>query len=249
MTELYRPLNAPIIITNIQTAELIKHATNSFLTLKISYINAIANICEKLGVDVETVAESMGYDDRIGRDFLNAGVGYGGPCLPKDVAAFIRMSEEIGYNFELLKVVQKINDSQKQQIVGKLKGVLWNLSGKTVGILGLSFKPDTDDVREAPSIDIIKQLQKEGAKIKVYDPKAMDNARKIVRGVEFCQHPYQAAQGSDGLIIITEWDEFKTVDLLRIKQLLKQPVIIDGRNIFDPVKMKELGFNYQGVGR
>ncbi len=249
MTELYRPLNAPIIITNIQTAELIKHATNSFLTLKISYINAIANICEKLGVDVETVAESMGYDDRIGRDFLNAGVGYGGPCLPKDVAAFIRISEEIGYNFELLKVVQKINDSQKQQIVGKLKGVLWNLSGKTIGILGLSFKPDTDDVREAPSIDIIKQLQKEGAKIKVYDPKAMDNARKIVRGVEFCQHPYQAAQGSDGLIIITEWDEFKTVDLLRIKQLLKQPVIIDGRNIFDPVKMKELGFNYQGVGR
>lgn len=249
MTELYRPLNALVIITDIETAELIKHASNSFLALKISYINAIANICERVGADVLTVAEGIGCDKRIGRDSLNAGVGYGGPCLPKDVAAFIKISEKVGYDFELLKVVQKLNHSQKQQIVGKLRGILSNFSDKTVGILGLSFKPDTDDVREAPSIDIIKQLQKEGAKIRAYDPKAMDNARKIVTDVKFCQHPYQVAQGSDGLIIVTEWDEFKGLDLLRIKQLLNQPVIIDGRNIFDFVEMKNLGFTYQGVGR
>jgi UDPglucose 6-dehydrogenase len=249
MMELYKPLNAPIIVTNIETAELIKHASNAFLVLKISYINTIANMCEKVGADVMKVAEGMGYDKRIGREFLDAGIGYGGYCLPKDLAAFIRIAEEVGYNFELLKVVQKINENQRCQIVKKAKSSLWNLDGKTIGILGLSFKPDTDDMREAPSIDIIRQLQYEGVKIKAYDPQAMENASLVLQDVDFCQDPYQVAEESDALIIATEWDEFKNLDLLKVKSLLKQPVIIDGRNIFDPAEMRRLGFIYQGVGR
>lgn len=249
MAELYKPLKTSIIMTNIETAELIKHASNAFLALKISYINAIANICEKVGADVMKVAEGMGYDKRIGREFLDAGIGYGGYCLPKDLAAFIKIVEEVGYDFELLKIVQKINDFQKQQIVRKLRGVLWNLSGKTIGILGLSFKPDTDDMRESPSIDIIRQLQQGGAKIKAYDPQATNNAKAILYNVEYCQNPYQVAEESDALIIATEWDEFKNLDLLKVKSLLKQPVIIDGRNIFDPAEMRRLGFIYQGVGQ
>ncbi len=249
MTELYKPLNAPIIMTNIETAELIKHASNSFLALKISYINAIANICEKVGADVIKVAEGMGFDKRIGREFLNAGVGYGGFCLAKDVSAFIKIAEDVGYDFELLRVVQKINDFQRRQIVKKLREALWNLSGKSIGILGLSFKPNTDDVREAPSIDIIKQLQAEGANIKVYDPRAMNKTKEFLQNVAYCQNPYQVAEGSDALVIITEWDEFKNLDLSKVKQLLRQPVIIDGRNIFHPTEMKALGFTYQGIGR
>ena len=249
MADLYKPLNVPIVVTNIETAELIKHASNSFLALKISYINAVANICEKVGADVVKVTEGMVYDKRIGREFLDAGVGYGGYCFPKDVAAFIRIAEETGYDFELLKVVQEINEYQRRQIVKKAKNLLWNLNGKTTGILGLAFKPNTDDMREAPSIDIIKKLQEEGARVKAYDPQAMENAKLIFRDVEFCQHPYHVAEGADALIIVTEWDEFKALDLLKIKQLLKQPVIIDGRNIYNPQKMKDLGFRYQGVGR
>lgn len=249
LIELYRPLNAPIVVTNIETAELIKHASNSFLALKVSYINAIANLCEKVGADVAKVAEGMGYDRRIGREFLDAGVGYGGYCFPKDLLAFIKVAEEVGYDFELLKVVQRINDFQRQQIVKKARNALWNLKGKTIGVLGLSFKPNTDDMREAPSIDIISQLQEEEANIKAYDPQAMGNARRTLHNVEYCPNPYEVAKDSDALIIVTEWEEFKSLDLLRIKQLLKQPVIIDGRNIFDPAKMKASGFFYTGVGR
>ena len=246
---LYHPLNAPIIVTNIETAELIKHASNSFLALKLSYINAIANICEKVGADVTEVAKGMGYDKRIGKEFLYAGVGYGGYCLPKDLSAFAKVAEEAGYDFELLKAVQRINDFQRQQLVKKAKNALWNLNGKTVGVLGLSFKPNTDDMREAPSVDIIGQLQQEGVRIKAYDPEAMNNARQILQNIEYCPDPYEAARDSDALVIITEWEEFKNIDLLRIKQLLRQPVIIDGRNIFDPVEMTTLGFFYTGVGR
>jgi UDPglucose 6-dehydrogenase len=249
MIELYKPLNAPVIITNIETAEIIKHSSNAFLALKISFVNAIANICESVGADVIKVALGMGYDKRIGREFLDAGIGYGGYCLPKDLAAFIRIAEEIGYNFELLKVVQKINENQRRQIVKKARSLLWNLKGKTIGILGLSFKPNTDDMREAPSVDIIRQLQEEGVKIKVYDPQAMKNARTILHDVECCRSPYGVAKESDALIIATEWDEFNNLDLLKVKSLLKQPVIIDGRNIFDPAEMKKLGFIYQGIGR
>ena len=249
MTELYKPLNAPIIVTNIETAELIKHASNSFLALKISYINAIASICEKTGADVVKVAEGMGYDKRIGHAFLNAGAGYGGFCFPKDLAAFISIAEEAGYDFELLKAAQKINDFQQQQVVKKAKNMLWNLSGKTIGILGISFKPDTDDIREAPAINIIQKLQQGGARIKAYDPQAMGNAKSILQNVEYCQNPYEVAADSDALIIITEWDEFKNMDLGEIKQLLRQPIIIDGRNVYDPQKMRGLGFTYCGIGR
>lgn len=249
MTELYQPLNAPMIITDVETAELIKHASNAFLAMKISYINAIANICEKTGANVTKVAEGMGYDKRIGRDFLDAGIGYGGYCLPKDLAAFVKIAEEVGYDFELLKVVQKINNSQRQQIVRKAKNLLWNLNNKTIGILGLSFKPNTDDMREAPSIDIIRGFQQEGTAIKAYDPQAMGNAKAIFRDIEYCESAYEAARGSDALIILTEWDEFRALDLSKIKQLLRQPVIIDGRNIYEPQRMKELGFMYRGIGR
>jgi UDPglucose 6-dehydrogenase len=249
MIELYEHLNAPVIITNIETAELIKHGSNAFLTLKISYINAIANICEKVGADVVKVAEGMGYDRRIGREFLDAGVGYGGYCFPKDLAAFIRIAEEAGYDFELLRAVQKINDAQRELIIKKVRNALWNLNSKTIGVLGLSYKPNTDDMREAPSIEIIGKLQKEGAGIKTYDPQAMENAKAILKDVQYCQSPYEVAEGSDALVIITEWDEFKNLDLSKVRRLLKQQVIIDGRNIFDPDEMKRLGFIYQGVGR
>jgi UDPglucose 6-dehydrogenase len=249
MTELYEPLNAPVIVTNIETAELIKHASNAFLTLKISYINAIANVCEKVGADVVKVAEGMGHDRRIGREFLDAGVGYGGYCFPKDLAAFVRIAEEAGYDFELLKAVQKINDAQRELIIKKIRNGLWNLNGKTIGVLGLSYKPNTDDMREAPSIEIIKKLQQEGAGIKAYDPQATENAKAILKDVQYCQSPYEVAEGSDALIIITEWDEFKNLDLSKVRRLLRQPVIIDGRNLLDPYEMKRLGFIYQGVGR
>ena len=249
MTELYEPLHAPVIVTNIETAELIKHASNAFLALKISYINAIANICEKVGADVVKVAEGMGYDRRIRREFLDAGVGYGGYCLPKDLAAFIRIAEEADYDFELLKAVQKINDARRELIIKKFRNALWNLNSKTIGVLGLSYKPNTDDMREAPSIEIIKKLQQEGAGIKAYDPQAMENAKAILKDVQYCQSPYEVAEGSDALFIITEWDEFKNLDLSKVRRLLKQPVIIDGRNLLDPYEMKRLGFIYQGVGR
>ena len=249
MMDLYKPLNAPIIVTNIETAELIKHASNVFLALKISYINAIAKICERVGADVQQVAEGMGYDKRIGRGFLDAGIGYGGYCLPKDLAAFIHIVEEVGSDSELLRAVQRINDSMQELLVKKVKEALWNLAGKNVGVLGLSYKPNTDDMREAPSIHIIEKLQEEHVRIKAYDPQAMENARAILKDVKYCQTPYEVAEGSDALIILTEWDEFRNLDLSKVKCLLKQPVIIDGRNIFDPLQMKQLGFVYQGVGR
>ncbi|MFC1870789.1 UDP-glucose dehydrogenase family protein [Chloroflexota bacterium] len=249
MTELYSPLNAPIILTNIETAEIVKYAANSFLALKISYINAIANICEETGGDIQEVAECIGYDRRIGREFLNAGIGYGGYCFPKDLSAFIKIAEVAGYDFELLKAVEKINNSQRQQIVEKVRSMLGNLEGKNIGILGLAFKPNTDDMREAPSIYIIEKLQEEGSNIRAYDPQATNNAKKCLYNVKYCTDPYGVADQSDTLIIITEWEEFNNLDLKRIKQLLKQPIIIDGRNIFHPAEMKRLGFSYRGVGR
>ena len=249
MMELYKPLVAPIIVTNIETAEMIKHASNAFLALKISYVNVIANICEKVDADVAKVAEGMGYDTRIGKEFLNAGVGYGGYCLPKDLAALIRLTEEAGCDSELLRAVRKVNDSQSELFVRKVKRSLWNLTNKAIGVLGLAYKADTDDMREAPSVNIIKRLQEEGVQIKAYDPQAMENARAILKDVRYCKSPYDVAEGSDALIIITEWDEFRNLDLTRIKTLLKQPVIVDGRNIFDPLEMSKLGFMYQGVGR
>jgi len=249
MTELYKPLKAPVIITNIETAELIKHASNCFLALKISYINAVATICEKTGGDVIKVAEGMGHDSRIGNEFLNAGVGYGGSCFPKDLAAFIKIAEEVGYDFQLLKAVREINDSQRQQMVNRASNLLNTLAGKTIGILGISFKPHTDDIREAPAIYIIEKLQEAGSMIKVYDPQALRKAREVLVNVEYCRDPYELAEGCDALLVITEWEEFKNIDLKRIKPLLRQPIIIDGRNIYDPQKMRKLGFTYCGTGR
>lgn len=249
LTKLYEPFNSPLIICDIRTAEIIKHASNAFLATKISFINALANICEKVGADITKVAKGMGYDSRIGCDFLEAGIGYGGFCFPKDLAAFIRISQKVGYDFELLKAVEKINKGQRINFVEKIKETLWILDGKTLGILGLSFKPNTDDLRFAPSVEIIPLLQKEGAKIKAFDPQAMKSAKEVLSNVEYCENAYEAARDSDALIIVTEWDEFKHLDLQKVKSLLKSPVIIDGRNIYKVEDLRGMGFNYVSVGR
>ncbi|HAV42489.1 TPA: UDP-glucose 6-dehydrogenase [bacterium] len=249
MVEVYEPLNAPLVITSLESAELIKHASNSFLSLKISFINAISRICELVGADVEVVAKGMGLDKRIGPDFLRAGCGYGGFCFPKDLLAFIKIAEEVGYDFKLLKEVQEINEAQKMAVVRKTEELLWNLNNKTIGILGLAFKPNTDDMREAPSITIIKGLQSEGVKIKAYDPVAMPRAKEVLEDVIYGNDPYEVAEGSDCLILLTEWPQFKDLDLLKIKELLSRPNIVDGRNIYQPEEMRKLGFNYKSIGR
>ncbi|MBI2866079.1 MAG: UDP-glucose/GDP-mannose dehydrogenase family protein, partial [Chloroflexi bacterium] len=233
----------------IESAELIKHASNCFLALKVSYINAIANICERVGADVTRVAEGVGLDPRIGPAFLRAGTGYGGSCFPKDVAAFVRVAEEAGYHFDLLREVERINQGQRRLMVEKAKGALWTLRGKTIGVLGLAFKPDTDDIRESPAIAVIRLLQREGVQVRAYDPRAGDNARSVLEGVAFCVSPYEVAQGADALMVLTEWDEFKDLDLPRLRGLLRSPVIIDGRNLWPPSQMAQEGFQYYSVGR
>ncbi|MCK5534946.1 UDP-glucose/GDP-mannose dehydrogenase family protein, partial [bacterium] len=248
MKKLYKPLGSPIIVTDIESAEIIKHAANSFLAMKISYINAVANICERVGADITQVARGMGLDRRIGSEFLSAGAGFGGSCFPKDLSAFIRIAEKNGYNFELLKVVKKINQEQKNLLIKKLTRAIWNLKDKTIGILGLAFKSNTDDLRNAPAISIIEMLQKEGAKIKVYDPQAMEKAKSILKNVVFCKDSYSTAQDSDALLVLTEWKEFKNLDFKKIKKKLKTPVIIDGRNIYNPALMRKQGFTYEGIG-
>jgi len=247
--ELYKPLKVPILVTNIKSAEIIKHASNSFLATKISFINAVANICERAGADIQEVSKGMGMDRRIGPYFLDAGIGFGGFCFPKDLLAFMRISEKLGYNFDLLREAERINCDQKALLIRKIKDNVWNLENKTIGILGLAFKPNTDDIRYAPSLDIIKALMVEGVKIKVFDPQAMNNSKKVLRNVRFCKDPYDAAKRSDALVIVTEWNEFKELDFKKIKKLLKNPIIIDGRNIYDPKKMKRMGFKYIGIGR
>jgi len=250
LVNLYRPLNAPIVITDIKSAELIKHASNSFLATKISFINAISRICEKVGADVVEVACGLGLDKRIGPNFLNAGLGYGGSCFPKDLDAFVTISEKLGYDFGLLKAAREINQQQKAFFLSKIKDALWILKEKSIGILGLSFKPNTDDIRNAPAIEIIQALQVEGAKIKVYDPSSMEKAKVVLgKKVKFCNDPYEACRGSDCLLVVTEWDEFKELDFSRVKKLLKRPLVIDGRNIYDPKRMEKLGLTYVGIGR
>lgn len=249
MKDLYAPLRAYTIVTDIKSAEIIKHASNSFLAMKISFINALANICERSGADVEKVAEGMGLDKRIGKSFLNAGIGYGGACFPKDVSAFIKIAEKLNYDFRLLKAVEEINSRQKLHFIKKIEETLWVVNDKTIGILGLSFKPNTDDIRNAPSIDIIEALQKEGAKIKVYDPQAMENAKEMLKNITYCKDIYETAEGAEALVILTEWEEFKNMDLERIRKLLLHPIIIDGRNIFDPLEMEANGFVYKSIGR
>ena len=258
LKEIYEPLikksghPVPILVTDIKSAEIIKHASNSFLAAKISFINAVANICERVGADIQKVAEGMGLDRRIGKQFLNAGIGFGGFCFPKDVEAFMWISSKLGYDFSLLRAVKEINENQKKLFVKKIEDTLWILKDKTIGILGLSFKPNTDDMRFAPSIDIINSLVREGAVIKAYDPAAMEKAMKILvpgSRITYVRNPYEAARDSDCLVILTEWEEFKKLELAKIKKLLRHPIIIDGRNIFEPEKMRKLGFTYKSIGR
>ncbi len=249
MRELYEPFGAPIIVTDIKSAEIIKHACNSFLAMKISFINSIAAICELADADIDEVVEGMSLDERIGGRFLRAGIGYGGSCFPKDVSAFIHISDELGYDFGILKAVEQVNTEQRQRFIKKIEETLWVVGDKTIGVLGLAFKPDTDDMRNAPSIDIIRTLQKEGARVRAYDPVAMPNAQGLLEGVTFCADAYEVADGADALVIVTEWDEFRELDLERVRTLLTQPIVIDGRNLFEPGRMEELGFIYKSVGR
>ena len=250
MRELYEPLNTKIVVANIKGAEIIKHAANSFLATKISFINALSNICERTGADINEVAEGIGLDSRVNKHFLRAGIGFGGSCFPKDLKAFIRISEKLGYPLDILKEVEKINEKQKDLAIQKITEMLWNLPGKTIGVWGLSFKPDTDDIRSAPSIDIIKRLLEQGAKIKAFDPVAMENVKcELGKSIEYCRDIYDVASDADCVVLMTEWNEFKEIDWERIKKEMKQPVILDGRNIYDPEKLKAMGFKYQGIGR
>ena len=248
MTQLYQPLNRPILITNIKSAELIKHASNAFLAAKISFINALSRICDKVGADVKEVAQGMGLDTRISRHFLHAGIGYGGSCFPKDLDAFITIAGNLGYDFKMLKAVRDTNQEQKEFVLQKIKEALWIIKDKTIAVLGLAFKSNTDDLRNSPSIDLIKLLLQEGAKIRAYDPRAMEKAKNILNDVIFCKDPYQASQGADCLIIATEWNEFKELDFLKLKKILQRALIVDGRNIYDPKQLKKLGFTYVGIG-
>ena len=249
MKKLYEPLKVPLIVTDMRSAELIKHASNAFLATKISFINSVARICDMSGADVEKIAEGMGHDKRIGRDFLNAGIGYGGSCFPKDSQAFIKIAESYSYDYKLLKATNEINEEQKEHFVKKVKNALKNVNDKVIGVLGLSFKPNTDDIRFAPSIDIIQALQKEGAKIKAYDPEAMEKAKQVFNNIEYCKDPYEAAKGADALLVLTEWNEFKELNLDKVKNLMNRSLIVDGRNIYNPKNMKKLGINYISIGR
>ena len=249
MKEIYAPYRAPIIVTDINSAELIKHAANSFLALKISYINAVSVLCEMSGANVQEVAQGMGMDARIGRQFLDASLGFGGSCFPKDLSAFIRISEALGCRFGLLEEVQRINAEQMNRFVKKIAETLWVIKGKTLGVLGLAFKQNTDDVRMSPAIDLCQRLHKEGARLRVHDPQAMEKARPILPDATYVADMDEVAEGCDALIIATEWPQFKNLDLERARKNLAHPIIFDGRNLFDVEEMERLGFLYKSIGR
>jgi UDPglucose 6-dehydrogenase len=252
MQEIYRPLyliDTPFVITNPETAELIKYACNAFLATKITFINEIANLCDKVGADVHQIAKAMGLDGRISPKFLHPGPGYGGSCFPKDTEALYHFASTYGYDFKLLKGVISANKLQRELMIEKIKHHLGDLKGKTIAILGLAFKQNTDDIRKSPSIDIIKLLLKEGANIRCFDPLAMDNTRKILPDLTYCQDEYETARGSDALVIATEWNQFRNLDLIKIKKLLKSPILLDLRNLYNPASLKSLGFIYEGIGR
>jgi UDPglucose 6-dehydrogenase len=267
MREIYRPIlekkfvcpvhagscppGAPpeMIITTINSAELIKHACNSFLALKISYANVLADLCERLGADVEEVTRAMGMDPRIGPYFLRAGIGFGGFCLPKDLQAFVRLAERAGIDFTLLKEAERVNRERIEQFLAKLRRALWVLKGKQVGLLGLTFKANTDDIRFAPSMDIIRRLLAEGASLRAYDPQAMEKARAVFPTVNYTVDAYEAAAGADALLIVTEWDQFRGLDWQRVRDSMLRPLVMDGRNLLDATKMTALGFEYHSIGR
>ncbi|MHB1131390.1 MAG: UDP-glucose dehydrogenase family protein [Chloroflexota bacterium] len=249
VAELYKPLERPVLITDLHTAEMIKYASNAFLATKISFINEIANICEELGADVKQVAAGMGLDRRIGPAFLDAGLGWGGSCFPKDVRALISMAANLGAHPQLLRSVVEINEHQRRLVIARLLRALGTLRGRTVGLLGLAFKPNTDDIREAPAIEIAALLRSEGARVQAYDPVAVENARRQLPDLVYCADPYELARGCDALVVVTEWDEFRGLDMAKIRQAMRGAVLVDGRNIFDPEQMRALGFEYFGVGR
>jgi UDPglucose 6-dehydrogenase len=248
MREIYEPFNAPIMFTDLNSAELIKHAANSFLALKISYINAVAAICEASGANVERVADGMGADKRIGRSFLNAGIGYGGSCFPKDISAFIRISRELGYPFHLLEEVEKINANQKERFLKKIREALWVLRQKKIGVLGLAFKGNTDDVRSSVAISVVQQLIAEGAEVRAYDPKAMEKAQPLVPQAIMVDSPEKVAEGADAILVLTEWNEFKTLPWVAMKKTMLSPLLFDGRNLLSREEMKAAGYTYTGIG-
>ena len=250
VAQIHLPLRSTIMITDLRTAEMIKYASNAFLATKISFINEISNVCEALGADVKEVSHGMGLDGRIGPHFLEAGLGWGGSCFPKDVKALAHMAETEGRHPHLLHAVMDINKDQRHAPVRKAQELLQNgLEGKTVGLLGLAFKPNTDDMRDAPSINIVRHLLREGAKVQAYDPAAMKNAREILPEVTMLNNAYEVATGADILILVTEWNEFQNLDLIKIKEVMNQPLLVDGRNIYEPAQVREIGFKYRGIGR
>lgn len=249
LREVYAPLEAPVLVTDVKSAELIKHASNSFLATKISFINAVSRVCEAVGADVTMVARGMGLDKRIGPSFLRAGIGFGGFCFPKDLEAFYWISKQKGYDFALLKAVADINETQRAWVLRQVESELWNLPGKTVALLGLAFKPHTDDLRFAPSLDIVKALQHQGVKVSVHDPVAMGKAKALLKGVRFARDPYDCVRGADAAVLVTEWPEYKDLDLPRVARLMNNPVLLDGRNLYDPAATRKLGFVYRSVGR
>jgi len=253
LVKIYEKYKDRLLVTNIDTAEIIKHASNSFLALKISYINLISELCERTDANVELAAKGMGLDERIGSQFLKAGLGYGGSCFPKDIRALSRIGEDLGVNMNLLKEADRINLERIDVFVEKIKKAIWVLKDKKIAVLGLSFKPETDDIREAPSIKVIKRLLEEGASLSLYDPKAMENVKKVFpekpSQISYAKSPYEAAEKANVLLIITEWDKFRELDLNKIKEVMANSIIVDGRNIFKPAKVRELGFEYYSIGR
>jgi UDPglucose 6-dehydrogenase len=249
VAQLYLALRCPILITDLRTAEMIKYASNAFLATRISFINEIANMCEEMGADVREVAQGMGMDKRIGPAFLDAGLGWGGSCFPKDVKALAHMAVLHGTHPQLLQAVMEINRNQRRRVILKLRRALGSLDDRIIGVLGISFKPNTDDIRDAPALEVIHLLQNEGAHVKAYDPQAMENASQLFKRVELCENPYKVAEGADALVLATDWNEFKQLDFERIHQLMRQPIIIDGRNLWDAERMRSLGFTYMGMGR
>ena len=252
MKELYRPLyliETPVVITSLEAAELIKYAANAFLATKITFINEIANLCDAIGCDVHDVARGMGMDNRIGRKFLHPGPGYGGSCFPKDTRAFTKVGDKFGVETSVVDAVIKANDDQRMAMIPKIEKLVGDLNGKKIGVLGLSFKPETDDMRESPAIDIIKEMVKRGATVNAYDPVAMDEAKHSLPDIGYASDEYEAISGADALIIITEWNQFRALDMEKVKSLLISPKIADLRNIYNPADMREMGFEYVGVGR
>jgi UDPglucose 6-dehydrogenase len=253
LTSLYSPLGRPIVVTDVNTAELIKHAANAFLSTKISFINMVADLCEKIGADVTAVARGIGLDSRIGPQFLDAGIGYGGYCFPKDLRAFIYLAEEHGVDFSLLQEVERVNRRRLEVFLRKVRQTLWVLQGKTLGVLGLAFKPDTDDIREAVSLKIVKALLEERCILRLYDPQAMPNAKaefpETPGQLTYCGSAYEAAHGAHALLLLTEWEEFRQLDLSRLRSLMELPILVDGRNLLDPGTVRRAGFEYISIGR